>query len=187
MQPLSSLALEQAIDQPPLVVKILRFLITFFRGLIKITSLQLMAQRRFSICSTFPRVIDLGLETKTKGQRTMWEIIVNPSEEGEQGDSPHSLVPKSRYAITKAPVSTPCSLLVLLPSLFNQPQLVERHLLQSSLGTPGAMRLEQLCQDLEDMSKSSAPQETQALVSQLEAEYDWVEAILQVERRRYQG
>jgi HPt (histidine-containing phosphotransfer) domain-containing protein len=55
------------------------------------------------------------------------------------------------------------------------------YILKSSSATLGAMKLYQLCQDLEDMSKGGTTIAPLALVSQLEAEYERVQARLQAQ------
>lgn len=58
--------------------------------------------------------------------------------------------------------------------------------LKSSSAILGAMKLYQLCQELEDMNKGDTTIAAPALVSQLEAEYEQVKAILHTERQRDQ-
>jgi HPt (histidine-containing phosphotransfer) domain-containing protein len=55
------------------------------------------------------------------------------------------------------------------------------HTLQSSSGTRGAIGLYPLCQESEDISKGSTTIAASALVSQVEAEYERVEATLQAQ------
>lgn len=55
------------------------------------------------------------------------------------------------------------------------------HTLQSSSRTLGAIKLYPLCQESEDLSKGSTTIAASALVSQVEAEYERVEATLQAQ------